>query len=75
MESPDFMDSVTLEYQLSDQLMLARMLLKPRVRRDPAWPALAAAAFFAVTAMTFAVTAIMTPARDYAPLPAVESHK
>ncbi len=63
------MESPELERQLSDQLVMARVLLKPRRARDPAWPALAAAAFFAVSAMTFAVTAIMTPANDYAPIP------
>jgi hypothetical protein len=57
----------------NDQLLLARMLLTPRKDRDPAWPALLAAAFFAVSAMAFAVTAIMTPARDDAPTP-VQHH-
>jgi hypothetical protein len=54
----------------NDQMILARMLLKPSKGRDPAWPALAAAAFFAISAMTFAMTAIMTPTRDNAPAPA-----
>jgi hypothetical protein len=52
---------------LAEQLALARVILSPPKRPDPAWPALAAAAFFAISAMSFAVTAIMTPARDYAP--------
>lgn len=64
------MESPTPDRQPSDQILMARALLKPRLTRDPAWPALAAAAFFAFSAMTFAVTAIMTPAHDYAPEPA-----
>jgi hypothetical protein len=64
------MESLELDRQPSDQIMMARALLKPRKVRDAAWPALAAAAFFAVSAMTFAVTAVMTPAHDYAPEPA-----
>jgi hypothetical protein len=65
------MESPALEDQTpNDQLLLARMLLAPAKGRDPAWPALAAAAFFAFSAMAFAVTAIMTPARDDAPSPA-----
>lgn len=56
MESPELQGQPP-----NDQLLLARMLLKPRKARDPAWPALAAAAFFAISAMTFAMTAIMTP--------------
>ena len=56
----------------NDQLLLARQLLKPNPKRDAAWPALAAALFFAVTSMTFAVSAIMTPARDHT-LPSVKA--
>jgi len=64
MESPKAHDQ-----SFREQIALARVMLSPRKLRDPAWPALAAAAFFAVSSMTFAVTAIMTPARDYAPVP------
>jgi hypothetical protein len=49
------MESLAPEDQTpNDQLLLARMLLTPSKGRDPAWPALAAALFFAVSAMTFA---------------------
>ncbi len=65
------MESPAAENQTpNDQLLLARMLLTPQTSGDPAWPALAAAAFFAVSAMAFAMTAIMTPSRDDAPVPA-----
>jgi hypothetical protein len=68
MESPASEDQTP-----NDQLLLARILLTPQKGRDPAWPALAAAAFFAVSAMAFAMTAIMTPARDDMPVP-VQHH-
>ena len=68
MESPALQDQT-----LNDQLLLARVLLTPSKGRDPAWPALAAAAFFALSAMAFAMTAIMTPARDDMPAP-VQHH-
>ena len=55
---------------VDEKLVYARVLLRRPDKRDPAWPALAATGFFAVCAMTFAITAIMTPARDYAPVPA-----
>ena len=64
------MESPELDRQPSDQILMARTLLKPRRARDAAWPALAAAALFAFSAMTFAVTAVMTPAHDQAPGPA-----
>ena len=39
----------------------ARRLLKPEAPREPLWPTVAAAAFFAFTALTFAATAILVP--------------
>jgi len=39
----------------------ARLLIDPPLRPERAWPALAAAAFFAVCAMGFAVAAITAP--------------
>ena len=36
-------------------------MLAPRIVRDRAWPALAAAAFFAICAMGFATAAILAP--------------
>ena len=39
----------------------ARAMLKPPVARDPAIAAVAAAAFFAVTALSLAVVVVMVP--------------
>ena len=39
----------------------ARAMLKPPVARDPAIVAVAAAAFFAVTALSLAVVVVMVP--------------
>jgi hypothetical protein len=44
-----------------DLLNQARDRLKPPVAHDRTWPAVAAAAFFAVAALGFAVAAIMAP--------------
>ena len=52
---------------MSDQalkaaLSEARALLRPpHQRREPLWPTLAAAAFFAVSALSFAAAAILAP--------------
>ena len=50
------------------RLELARAKLKPRARSDGALPAVAAAAFFAVCALTFAAVAILAPPVVAAPL-------
>jgi hypothetical protein len=44
-----------------DRLARARWLLRPKRRHDPAWPALAAAAFFAISALTFALGSMTGP--------------
>ena len=44
-----------------DRLAVARAMLTVDKGPEPAWPALAAAAFFAVCAMGFAVGAILAP--------------
>ncbi|MDR3512144.1 MAG: hypothetical protein P4L73_10955 [Caulobacteraceae bacterium] len=46
-----------------------RRLAPPPVRREPVWPTLAAAAFFAVCALTFAAAAILAPPVQLAPAP------
>jgi hypothetical protein len=47
---------------LSEALAEARRLLRPPPsRRDSPWPTLAAAAFFAITALTFAAASILAP--------------
>ena len=57
MESP----SADEEHKAPDRLAVARALLTPGQKIDPAWPALAAAAFFAVSALGFAFGAILAP--------------
>ena len=44
-----------------DRLAHARWLLRPKRRSDPAWPALVAAAFFAVSALAFALGSMTGP--------------
>jgi len=44
-----------------DQLAYARMLLRPPVVRERAWPALAAAAFAAIAALSLAAAMITAP--------------
>lgn len=45
----------------AERLALARALLQPEPRRDPAWPALVAAAFLALSATVFAASAFFVP--------------
>jgi len=54
-------ESPVTDARFREALAYARERLEPPVRRESAWPALGAAAFFAVCAMTFAVGAIMAP--------------
>jgi hypothetical protein len=54
-------ESPVADARFREALAYARDRLQPPVRRESAWPALAAAAFFAVSAMTFAVAAILAP--------------
>jgi hypothetical protein len=50
------------DHALRAALTEARVLLRaPAARREPVWPALAAAAFFAVSALGFAAAAILAP--------------
>ncbi len=44
-----------------DGLARARVLLNPPPRRDPTWPALAAATALALTSVVFAVVAVLAP--------------
>jgi len=48
-------ESPVTDARFREALAYARERLEPPVRRESAWPALGAAAFFAVCAMTFAV--------------------
>jgi hypothetical protein len=54
-------ESSIADARFLEALAYARERLEPPVRRESAWPALAAAAFFAVCAMSFAVAAILAP--------------
>jgi hypothetical protein len=45
----------------SDALRQARVKLAPPTRPERAWPALAAAAFFAASALAFATASILAP--------------
>jgi len=54
-------ESSVADARFREAIAYARARLEPSVRRESAWPALAAAAFFAVCAMTFAVAAILAP--------------
>ena len=51
-----------------EALEQARARLEPPPRRARAWPAVAAAAFFAVSAMVFATAAILAPPAQLAPV-------
>ncbi len=54
-------ESSLADARFREALAFARRRLEPPVRTESVWPALAAAAFFAVCAMTFAVSAILAP--------------
>jgi hypothetical protein len=55
------MESVSPPDATPSRLAVARALLKVDKGPEPAWPALAAAAFFAVCALGFAFGAILAP--------------
>jgi len=54
-------ESPITDARFREAIAYARERLEPPVRRESAWPAVAAAGFFAVCAMTFAVAAILAP--------------
>jgi hypothetical protein len=49
------------ETSLAEALDQARRKLRPPVQTEHAWPAIAAAAFFAVAALAFAAASILAP--------------
>ena len=67
------MDSLAFEDPTPQRrLALARaMLVRPK-RGDAAWPALAAAALFAVSALGFAFAAITAQPTEFTPVPVVQ---
>ena len=60
-------ESTFVRDSLAQALRRARELLQPPQRRDAMWPALAAAVFFAVSALTFATAAILAPPAHMTP--------
>jgi hypothetical protein len=51
-----------------ESLARARTWLEPPMRRERVWPAVAAAAFFALSAMVFATAAILAPPAQLTPV-------
>ena len=62
LESPD------ADEAFADALASARARLQPPVVRDRVWPALAAAAFFALSALIFATAAVLAPPAHLTPV-------
>jgi hypothetical protein len=60
-------ESIEAGALMTDALVRARDLLKAPARKDPAWPAVASAAFFAICAFGFATAAILAPPVTIAP--------
>ena len=66
------MDSVlNIDDQPPGPLHMARALLTPKPPSEKAWPALAAAALFAVSGLGFAYAAITAPQSEFKPVPVV----
>jgi hypothetical protein len=64
------MESLTFDAPTSEsRLALARALLQPKVAAEPAWPALAAAALFAVSALGLAFAAVTAQPAEFTPVP------
>jgi hypothetical protein len=60
---------------LQSALSEARALLQPgEPRRESVWPTLAAAGFFAVSALVFAAAAILAPPAQLAPAATSSAH-
>ena len=57
----DESESLNADKSFRDAIAYARTVLEPRIPPENLWPTLAAAAFFAICAMTFATAAIMAP--------------
>ena len=54
-------ESSVADARFHEAVAYARARLAPPVRRETAWPSLAAAGFFAVSALIFAVATITAP--------------
>jgi hypothetical protein len=70
----DAMDSpLVLDQPAPDRLEFARALLTQKPAQDPAWPAIAAAAAFAVAALALAFGVITLPPAGFTPVPVERS--
>ncbi len=61
-------ESPTAEDAFLEALARVQLLLEAPVRVQRVWPALAAASFFAISAMIFATAAILAPPAHVAPV-------
>jgi hypothetical protein len=64
-------ESSSIDEAFAEALAAARQRLAPPVVVQRAWPAVAAAAFFAVSALTFATAAILAPPAQLTPIESV----
>jgi hypothetical protein len=55
------------ETALEEALDRARLMLRPPAVRERAWPAVAAAAFFAIAALGFATASVLAPPLQLTP--------
>ena len=64
-------ESFSADNAFAEAMADARVRLEPPVVRERAWPALAAAALFAVSALVFATAAILAPPAQLTPVASV----
>jgi hypothetical protein len=64
-------ESLSADGAFTEALADARVRLAPPVVRERLWPALLAAAFFAVSALVFATAAILAPPAQLTPVVSV----
>jgi len=65
------LESYDADQAFADAMADARIRLEPPVVRERVWPALAAAALFAVSALVFATAAILAPPAHLTPVESV----
>jgi hypothetical protein len=65
------LESLDPDHAFVEAMADARVRLEPPVLRERAWPALAAAALFAVSALVFATAAILAPPAQLTPVVSV----
>jgi hypothetical protein len=71
MASMANLESFGADDAFSEAMADARIRLEPPVVRERVWPALAAAALFAVSALVFATAAILAPPAHLTPVEGV----